>query len=51
MTEHSQRRRDGDARRYRTIEYASGDVTVTIIQDSENDRAWIQSDRTLEVET
>jgi hypothetical protein len=35
--------------RYRTIEYSSDSGMVTIIQDSENDNAWIQSDQLMEV--
>ncbi|MFB6165268.1 MAG: hypothetical protein ABEJ31_08935 [Haloarculaceae archaeon] len=30
--------------RYRAIEYSGEDGRITIIQDTENDRAWIQSD-------
>lgn len=41
---------DSDGRgRYRAIEYSSGEGTVTVIQDSENDQAWIQSDQPMEV--
>lgn len=35
--------------RFREIEYSDTHGTVTIIQDTENERAWIQSDVTLEV--
>ena len=35
--------------RFREIEYSGAHGTVTIIQDTENARAWIQSTVTLEV--
>lgn len=35
--------------RFRTIEYCDAHGTVTIIQDTQNDRAWLQSTVTLEV--
>jgi len=33
--------------RYRTIKYQQHSGPVTIIQDTENDNAWIQSDITM----
>ena len=38
------------ADRYRTIKYDSRSGPVTIIQDADNDDAWIQSDRLLRIE-
>lgn len=35
--------------RLREIEFSGVQGTITILQDSENDRAWIQSDTTLPV--
>jgi hypothetical protein len=46
------READGDRNRgrYRTMEYDGEDGVVTIFQDVENDRAWVQSDTTIPVE-
>jgi hypothetical protein len=42
--------RNGSTReRYRTIEYRGTVESVTVIQDTENDRAWVQSDVTVEI--
>lgn len=38
-----------DADRYRAIEYQRTAGQVTIIQDTENEQAWIQSDVTADV--
>ena len=35
--------------RYRTIEYNGDTGPVTIIQDDENENAWIQSDTTRDI--
>lgn len=41
---------DVERGRYREMEYADDDGVVTIFQDVENDRAWVQSDVTVPVE-
>jgi len=49
MTHSRQENTSENAGRYRAIEYGTGETAVTIIQDSRNDRAWIQSDRPMEL--
>lgn len=49
MTDADQRREA--ASRYRCIEFEDDDAdTITIVQDTENDRAWVQSTVALPVE-
>jgi len=49
MTNSTREHDEDGTERYRAIEYGSNKERVTIIQDSENEKAWIQSDYTLEV--
>jgi hypothetical protein len=41
---------DPEAERYRYTEYVHGSSRVAVIQDAENDRAWIQSTATVPAE-
>lgn len=41
---------DPTAERYREIEYDGTLGTVLVIQDTENDRAWLESDHVVDVE-
>lgn len=43
MTEERTERKSLDAGRYRYTEYHHESRTIAVIQDAENDRAWIQS--------
>lgn len=36
--------------KYQSIEYTGSTGTITIIQDRENDKAWIQSNQPMEVQ-
>ena len=38
-----QNQRHDDSSRYRCIEFEDDADTITIVQDTENDRAWVQS--------
>ena len=50
MTSDADQRRKSSSR-YRTIEFEDDDAdTITIVQDTENDRAWIQSTLAVPVE-
>lgn len=48
-TQSDTQRRTADDR-YRYVEYDTDGSTVSIIQDSENQRAWIQSTLSVDVE-
>jgi hypothetical protein len=49
MTRSDERSETSTFDRFREIVYADAEGTVTIIQDTRNDRAWVQSTVTIEV--